>query len=67
MILVSVFSEDNVISDKIKNAIKKIIFEYQSNENRAFRFFFLGTPGISIIILLDDNNEHNALPLYYIL
>ena len=32
MILVSFFSEDNVSSDSY-------IFEYQSNENRAFRFF----------------------------
>ena len=41
MILVSIFSEDNVLSDEIKICY---IFEYQSNENRAFRFF--GTPGI---------------------
>ena len=36
MILVSFFSEDNVLSDKIKICY---IFEYQSNENRAFHFF----------------------------
>ena len=36
MILVSFFSEDNVLSDKIKICY---IFEFQSNENRAFRFF----------------------------
>ena len=44
MIFVSFFSssEDNVLSDEIKICY---IFEYQSNENRAFRFF--GTPGIS--------------------
>ena len=42
MILVSIFSEDNVLSDQIKIWY---IFEYQSNENRAFRFF--GTPGIA--------------------
>ena len=41
IILVSFFSEDNVLSDEIKTCY---IFEYQSNENRAFRF--LGTPGI---------------------
>ena len=35
MILVSSFSEDNVLSDDIKIWY---IFEYQSNENRAFRF-----------------------------
>ena len=38
MILVSFFSEDNVLSEEI------YIFEYQSNENVGFRF--LGTPGI---------------------
>ena len=42
MVLVSFFSEYNVLSDEIKK--KGDIFEYQSNENRAFRFF--GTPGI---------------------
>ena len=36
MILVSFFSEDNVLSDEIKICY---IFEYQSNENRAFHFF----------------------------
>ena len=36
MILVSFCSEDNVLSDEIKICY---IFEYQSNENRAFRFF----------------------------
>ena len=36
MILVSFFSEDNVLSDEIKICY---IFEFQSNENRAFRFF----------------------------
>ena len=41
MILVSFFSEDNVLSDDIQLCY---IFEYQSNENRVFRF--LGTPGI---------------------
>ena len=35
LILVSFFSEDNVLSDEIKICN---IFEYQSNENRAFRF-----------------------------
>ena len=35
MILVSFFSEDNVLSDEIKICC---ILEYQSNENRAFRF-----------------------------
>ena len=45
MILVSYFSEDNVLSDEIK---KNYIFEYQSNENRAFRFFW--TPGIVFTI-----------------
>ena len=43
MILVSFFSEDNALSDKINIYY---IFEFQSNENRAFRFFF-GTPGIA--------------------
>ena len=33
MILVSFFSEDNVLSDYY-------IFEYQTNENRAFPFFW---------------------------
>ena len=45
MILVSFFSEDNVLSDEIKICC---IFEYQSNANRAFRFF--GTPGIDVSI-----------------
>ena len=35
MILLSFFSEDNVLSDEIKICY---IFKYQSNENRAFRF-----------------------------
>ena len=35
LILVSFFSEDNVLSDEIKICY---IFEFQSNENRAFRF-----------------------------
>ena len=39
MILVSFFSEDNVLSDEIKICY---ISEYQSNENWAFRF--LGHP-----------------------
>ena len=39
MILVSFCSEDNALSDEIKICY---IFEYQSNENRAFRF--LGHP-----------------------
>ena len=39
--MVSFFSEDNVSSDEIN---KCYIFDYQSNESRAFRF--LGTPGI---------------------
>ena len=41
MILVSLFSEDNVLSDEIKMCY---IFEFQSNKNRAFHFFL--TPGI---------------------
>ena len=36
MILVSFFSEDYALSDEIKVCY---FFEYQSNENRAFRFF----------------------------
>ena len=36
MILVSFFLEDNVLSDEIKICN---IFDYQSNENRAFRFW----------------------------
>ena len=36
MILVSFFSEDNVLFDEIKICY---ILEYQSNENRVFRFF----------------------------
>ena len=36
MILVSFFSEDNVLSDEI---IICYIFEFQSNENRAFHCF----------------------------
>ena len=45
MILVSLFSDDNFLSDEIKICY---IFEYKStcNENWAFRF--LGTPGIAI-------------------
>ena len=43
MILVSIFSEHNVLSDKVKIYY---IFEYQSNENRAFRLFW--TPGIML-------------------
>ena len=35
-ILVSFFSEDNVLSDEVKLCYN--IFEYQSNENQAFRF-----------------------------
>ena len=41
MIVVSFLSEDNILSDEIKICY---VFEFQSNENRAFRFF--GTPGI---------------------
>ena len=37
MILVSFCSEDNVLSDEIKICY---IFEYQSNENQAFRFIW---------------------------
>ena len=37
MIFVSFFSEDNVLSDEINICY---IFEYQSNENWAFRFFW---------------------------
>ena len=44
MILESFFSEDNVLSDEIKICN---IFEFKSNESRAFRF--LGTPGISTL------------------
>ena len=36
MILVSFFSEDNVLSDEIKICY---IFQYQSNESRMFHFF----------------------------
>ena len=42
LILVSFFSEDNVLSDEIKICY---MFEYQSNENRAFRLFFFGGGG----------------------
>ena len=48
MILVSFFSEDNVLSDEKKS----YIFEYQSNENRAFRFF--RTPGIDMIMIVSS-------------
>ena len=44
-ILVSFFSEDNVLSNEIKMCY---IFEYQSNDNRAFRSF--GTPIYSLHI-----------------
>ena len=44
MIFVSLFSEDNVLSDEIKICY---IFEYQSNENQGLRFFFW-TPGIHV-------------------
>ena len=37
MILVSFFSEDNVLSDEIKRCYS---FEYQDNENQAFRIFW---------------------------
>ena len=37
MILVSFFSEDNVLSDEIKICY---IFKFQINENRGFRFFW---------------------------
>ena len=37
MFLISFFSEDNVLSDEIKICY---IFEYQSFEIRAFRFFW---------------------------
>ena len=46
MILVSLFSEDNVLSDEIKIGY---IIEYQSNENRAFSLFG-ATPGINKIM-----------------
>ena len=50
MILVSFFSEDNVLSDEIKICyIFDFFFEYQSNENRAFRF--LGTPGVVHVVV----------------
>ena len=39
--MVSLFSEDNVLSDEIKICY---IFKYQSNENQAFCSF--RTPGI---------------------
>ena len=45
MILVSFFSEDNVLFDEIKICF---IFEYQGNKIRAFRF--LGTLGILFFI-----------------
>ena len=48
MILVSFFSEDNVLSEEIN------IFECQSNENRAFPFF--GTPGV-VPNVSEFNNE----------
>ena len=37
MILVSLFLEDNVLSDEIKMCY---FFEFQSSENRAFHLFF---------------------------
>ena len=46
MILVSFFSEDNVLSDEIKMCY---IFEYQSNENQAFHF--LGDARYRLILL----------------
>ena len=52
MILVSFFSKDNVLSDDIKICY---IFEYQSKENRAFRFF--GTPGIDRAKMCSHNNK----------
>ena len=53
----SILSEDNVLSDEIKQIC--FSFEFQSNENRAFRFF--GTPGtvgnvISIVLCSPDSN-----------
>ena len=44
MILVSFFSEDNVLSDEIKRALHDVhIFEYQSKENLAFKKSRLST------------------------
>ena len=41
MILVSFFSEENALSDEIKiHYATRCIFEYQSDESRAFRFFW---------------------------
>ena len=44
LILVSFFSEDNVLHVHVSDEIKHI-FEYQSNQNQAFRYF--GTPGLA--------------------
>ena len=66
MILVSFFSEDNVLSDEIKLCD----FEYQSNENQTFRSFF-GTPGICDLsctcILILDMTKHEHKHLIYTL
>ena len=65
MILVSFFSEDNVLSDETKICY---IFEYQSNENRAFRFF--GTPGMEgqwfgeIYVFKSEFPSFGFLPIY---
>ena len=56
MILVSFFSEDNVLSEEIKICC---IFEYHSNKNRAFRFS--GTPGIYI----HDYHTFHIIPIHY--
>ena len=74
MILVSFFSEDNVLSDEIKLCY---IFEFQSNEYRAFRFFgdtwycYLVHDSISgfdkILLFCDWNSIHYRLSIILIL
>ena len=60
MILVSFFSEDNILSDEIKICS---IFEYQSNENRVFRFF--GTPGIEKVIAFGFHFSNGGAVVYW--
>ena len=52
MFLVSLYSKDNVLTDEIKICY---IFDYQSNQNWAFRFF--GDTGYSLDQMERVENE----------
>ena len=75
MILVSFFTEDNVLSDEIKICY---IFEYQSKENWAFRFFWdtrykpkfrFGKPKLLIFALrpANSNEIYAILPINFVI